>query len=589
MAYPLNKHTKSKYIASAFQSYQRIEPEKFYYMPQITDELSNTWTIKVCNPSDPINPLETLSSFSILPGYRIFLSETLSQVNSYNLIVLNTSNELIFNQAFYSLDYGLAELAFINAADILPTTVPKKPTNLALTVVSHTTINLSWTDASTDESSFRIQRSLDGTSSWTTIGTVIENVTTYSDNSLSPNTTYYYRIIAYNAIGDSTASTKKSAKTLIAPPNAPSNIIVSTISATQLLVEWTEGYGTETGFIVQRSLDNSSWTIVHTTPTSNVFTFSDSGLTSGTTYYYRVSAFNGSGNSGYSLSGNGSTLQSVPTAPSNLNATASGLNIVLTWTDNSNNETGFKLERSIHNTKVWTEIATLAANATSHGDTGLEAGTSYDYRVRAYNSGGNSDYTLTATATTLAIPSKPYLLSVNVSSSTELTLSWTDGSTNESSFKIERSLNGVSSWTQIATVSANVITYSDTGLASQTKYYYRARAYNAAGNSDYSNIANGTTLQSPPATPLDFDIVVISTSSVKLTWTVVSADQTAFVIDKSTNGGLTWTSTVINTPGLETYTATGLNYNTTYSFRVFARNLGGDSEPTKTIDIRVIL
>ena len=58
MAYPLNKHTKSKYIASAFQSYQRIEPEKFYYMPQITDELSNTWTIKVCNPSDLINPLE---------------------------------------------------------------------------------------------------------------------------------------------------------------------------------------------------------------------------------------------------------------------------------------------------------------------------------------------------------------------------------------------------------------------------------------------------------------------------------------------------------------------------------------------------
>ena len=589
MAYPLNKHTKSKYIASAFQSYQRIEPEKFYYMPQITDELSNTWTIKVCNPSDLINPLETLSSVSILPGYRIFLSETLSEVNSYNLIVLNTSNELIFDQAFYSLDYDLAELAFINAADILPTTVPKKPTNLALTVVSYTTINLSWTDASTDESSFRIQRSLDGTSSWTTVGTVIENVTTYSDNSLSPNTTYYYRIIAYNAIGDSTASTKKSAKTLIAPPNAPSDIIVSAISATQLLVEWTEGYGTETGFIVQRSLDNSSWTIVHTTPTSNVFTFSDSGLTSGTTYYYRVSAFNGSGNSGYSLSGNGSTLQSAPTAPSNLNATASGLNVILTWTDNSSNETGFKLERSIHNAKVWTEIATLAANTTSHGDTGLEAGTSYDYRVRAYNLGGNSDYSLTATATTLAIPNVPLYLSVNTLSSTELTLSWTDDSSNETGFKIERSPNGVIFWTQIATVSANVITYSDTGLEPDTQYYYRIRAYNAAGNSDYSNIDNGITLQSPPATPLDFDIVVISTSSVKLTWTDASTDETAFVIDKSTDGGLNWTSTEIKTPGLETYTVTGLSYNATYSFRVFARNLGGDSEPTKTIDVTVVL
>jgi len=589
MAYPLNKQTKSKYIASGFQSYQRLEPEKFYYIPEITDELTNTWTIKVCNPLDLTNPLESFTSFPVRTGYRVFFSETFSEVKSYNILIFNTSNELIFDRTINSLEYGLSELAFLNAADILPTSVPKKPTNLVLNVVSYNTINLSWTDASTDESSFSIQRSLDGISSWTTIGTVIENVTTYSDNSLSPNTTYYYRIIAYNAIGNSTASTKKSAKTLMAPPNAPSDIIVSTISATQLLIEWTEGYGTETGFIVQRSLDNSSWTIVHTTPTSNVFTFSDSGLTPSTTYYYRVSAFNGSGNSGYSLSGNGSTLQSVPTAPSNLNATASGLNIVLTWTDNSNNETGFKLERSIHNTKVWTEISTLAENITSHGDTGLEAGTSYDYRVRAYNTAGNSDYSLTATATTLAIPDVPLYLATNTLSSTEITLSWTDASSNETGFKIERSPNGVIFWTQIATVSANVTSYSDTGLDPDTKYYYRIRTYNAAGNSDYSNVDNSTTLQAPPATPLDFDIIVISTSSVKLTWTDVSTDETAFVIDKSTDGGLTWTSTEIKTPGLETYTVTGLSYNSTYSFRVFARNLGGDSEPTKTIDITVIL
>ena len=134
-----------------------------------------------------------------------------------------------------------------------------------------------------------------------------------------------------------------------------------------------------------------------------------------------------------------------------------------------------------------------------------------------------------------------------------------------------------------------MITYSDTGLEPDTQYYYRIRAYNAAGDSDYSNIDNGITLQSPPATPLDFDVVVISTSSVKLTWTDASTDETAFVIDKSTDGGLNWTSTEIKTPGLETYTVTGLSYNATYSFRVFARNLGGDSEPTKTIDVTVIL
>lgn len=487
MAYPLNKHTKSKYIASAFQSYQRMEPEKFYYMPEITDELSNAWTIKVCDPSDLSNPLETISSVSILPGYRIFLSEVLLEVKLYHLIILNTSNELILDQSFNSLDYGLAELAFINSADILPTSVPKKPTNLTLTVAAYNQINLSWTDASTDESSFRIERSLDG-SSWSTVATVSENVTSYSNTGLSASTTYQYRVIAYNAIGDSTPSTKKTATTTAAPLNAPSGLA----------------------------------------------------------------------------------------------AIASGVNIALTWTDNSDNETGFKLERSTNNVN-WTQITTIVANTTFYGDTNLTPGTTYYYRIRAYTADSNSSYSSTANATTLALPNPPLYLGANTLSSTEITVSWTDDSDNETGFKIERSPNN-SVWTQIATVSANTTIYTDTGLTPETNYYYRVRAYNAAGNSSYSNVDSGITLQSPPAAPIDFDIVVLSTSSVKLTWTDAATDETGFVIDRSTDGGLTWYSREVKTPNLNQYTDTGLSLGT-YSYRVFARNPGGDSDPTKTIEV----
>jgi hypothetical protein len=84
-------------------------------------------------------------------------------------------------------------------------------------------------------------------------------------------------------------------------------------------------------------------------------------------------------------------------------------------------------------------------------------------------------------------------LSATPTSPTRIDLAWTDTNHNESGFKIERSLDGMSDWTQIATVGANVINYADTHLASRTTYYYRVRTYNAGGDSEYSNIANETT------------------------------------------------------------------------------------------------
>jgi hypothetical protein len=79
-------------------------------------------------------------------------------------------------------------------------------------------------------------------------------------------------------------------------------------------------------------------------------------------------------------------------------------------------------------------------------------------------------------------------------SSSQINLSWTDNSNNETGFKVERSKSGnANTFSQIATVGANVTTYSDTGLNRASSYYYRVRAYNAGGNSAYSNIASATT------------------------------------------------------------------------------------------------
>ena len=93
----------------------------------------------------------------------------------------------------------------------------------------------------------------------------------------------------------------------------------------------------------------------------------------------------------------------TPAAPSGLSATAvSPSQIDLIWTDNSNDELGFRIELSLDGATGWTEIATVAVDATTYSDTALTSSTTYFYRVRAYNSGGGSDYSNVASATTQA-------------------------------------------------------------------------------------------------------------------------------------------------------------------------------------------
>ena len=94
------------------------------------------------------------------------------------------------------------------------------------------------------------------------------------------------------------------------------------------------------------------------------------------------------------------------------------------------------------------------------------------------------------------VPVDPTNLAATAASSSQINLSWTDNSSNETGFSIE-SCKGptCTNFVQIATVGANVTTYSNTNLKANTTYRYRVRAYNAAGNSGYSNIATATTLK----------------------------------------------------------------------------------------------
>jgi N-acetyl-anhydromuramyl-L-alanine amidase AmpD len=177
---------------------------------------------------------------------------------------------------------------------------------------------------------------------------------------------------------------------------------------------------------------------------------------------------------------------------------------------------------------------------------------------------------------TASTPSAPSTLAVAVVSSTSLKLTWKDNSSIETGTKIERSTSSTSGFTQIATVGANVVTYTAGSLASGTKYYFRVRAYNAAGNSGYSNTGSGTTKDTIPAGPTSLTATATSSSQINLAWVCAAGNEDGFKIYRSTDGT---TFAQVATAGINatTYSNTGLVGNTKYYYKVYSYNTAGNS------------
>ncbi len=199
----------------------------------------------------------------------------------------------------------------------------------------------------------------------------------------------------------------------------------------------------------------------------------------------------------YESNQGGVSTPTAPAAPGGLSVSVAGATqINLSWSDHSSDETGFKIERKT-GSGSFSQIATVGANVKTYNNTGLTANTSYTYRVRAYNSVGNSSYSNESSATTSdTAPGAPSSLAAAAVGTSQINLVWNDNAGNETGFKIERK-TGSGSFSQIATVGANVKTYNNTGLTANTSYTYRVRAYNSVGDSSYSNESSATTASIP--------------------------------------------------------------------------------------------
>jgi len=462
------------------------------------------------------------------------------------------------------------------------------PSNLTANTISSTQINLTWNDNSSDETNFQIQRCQGAScTNFSALATVGANTTSYNNTGLTAGTSYRYRVRAIKSGAQSSYSNIAGATTLAAGCNAyhstdvpksisdnatvestlvvPGNFAIGDVNVANFRIQHTYD-GDLTANLVSPSNtaielfssvgssgdnfdgtrfdDSAGQSIVNgTAPFAGTYrpegTLSSlNGQPGNGTWRLRV-ADNAGGDEGQLLGWSleiCTTPLTLPAAPSTLTSrTASSTQIALTWEDNSTNETGFKIERCQNaGCTNYAQVATVGANVHSYTNGSLLANTAYRYRVRAYNGAGNTGYTNVTTATTG--PLAPTTLQGTVVSGSQINLAWTDNSTNELGFKVERCAgSGCTNFLHIGTVAANTTTYQSMGLAPGTTYRFRVRGYNNNGNSSYSNIVARTTLAS--ASSADVIAAVQDQSLAAL----VQGDASA-IADAESNDLAIWTT-----------------------------------------------
>lgn len=172
----------------------------------------------------------------------------------------------------------------------------------------------------------------------------------------------------------------------VSPPNAPTDLTLVAVSDAQIDLSWTDnttGTHEETGFEVWRSDDSGVTYSLITTTAADATSYSDTGLTVNTIYYYKVRAVVSPINSDFTAPANMTT----PTAVSGFYLSViSDTQIDLHWSDYSPDETGFEIKRSDDGGSTYSVIHTTAADATSYSNTGLTGNKEYFYTVRALDS-----------------------------------------------------------------------------------------------------------------------------------------------------------------------------------------------------------
>jgi parallel beta-helix repeat protein len=524
-------------------------------------------------------------------GFTVFASgfnnKDVANVIAFSVTGLNPNTGYHYRVRAYNADGTSASSNIINITTE-QISAPAAPTASNATNIGQTDFTANWTSSAT-ATGYYLDVATDN--AFTTFVTGFSNkdvlnLTSYNITGLSANTSYYYRVRAYNTGGTSASSNTISLTTLLnppAPPSAPVANSATKITLTTFTANWNAVSGA-TGYKLDVATDNSFTNYLtgyNNKAILNSTNDSVGGLTANTTYYYRVRASNSGGSSANSGTITVTTLANPPLPPVCTSASAiTQTSFAANW-NSSATASGYSLDVSPDNS--FTTFVTGynnkdLGNVTNTAVTGLSLNTAYYYRVRAYNSGGTSDNSNTISVTTLlnapTQPSAPTATSATGIMQTSFTARWNTSSTS-SGYYIDVSISSTFS-TFLSGYSnkyvGNVTSTAVTGLSPKNTYFYRVRAYNTYGTSGNSNAITVTTLPNPPAAPSGLTVSSCN-DQVTLTWSAnTEADFLRYRIYGGTSANPTTLidSTTTGSISAVSKTLSGLTHGKTFYLRITA-------------------
>jgi hypothetical protein len=443
-------------------------------------------------------------------------------------------------------------------------------------VVSPSEIDLTWQQNSTQLSGFQVFRSTTGPSgSYSLLATTTATVTSYADAVLTGSTTYCYKVRSFRTTGRNTtyaAYSDVACATTKEPPAfpAPTSANATPQGSSAVIIVWTLGVGTPSGFRVERSAnDTGPWETAATTDGSGR-SYVDALRQGDILVCYHVVALYDGGESGPS----NVDCTAPPYNPTHLVAAPAPDAITLTWQDNSRVEDSYVVQRAA-DAVTFTTLAGLPANSTSYRDAAVVVATTYWYRVQARKDGGASNNSNTISVM-VPLPGTPASASGTEAipiNSSSIRVRWTDNSADESGFRVEQASSVTGPWISGGTAAVNATSLA-LGAASEQRLCYRVLAFNTAGNSPPST----PDCTVAPAAPTSLVATPVS-DGIEVTWQDNSNWEFGYTLQGSADG-VTF-SAVVNLPANTAgFRQTGVGSSETHWYRVVATRDGGLSDPS---------
>ena len=468
--------------------------------------------------------------------------------------------------------------------------LPEAPTNLVATAGNaNGSLTLSW-DAVANATSYTIKRVPENSGGGSKTDTGI-TATTFDFTNLDTGINYAFTVTAVNGSGSSAESTvsHQLAPITVAKPSAPTNLAATAGSTNgSLTLSW-DAVANATSYSIKRTPTSSTNAAekLETGITETKFDFT--GLDTGVTYKFTVTAINGSGSSAESTVSHQLAPIAVakPNAPTNLVATAGSANgsLTLSW-DAVANATSYTIKRTPENSNggVKTEAG---ITATTFDFTNLDTGVNYVFTVTAVNGSGSSAESSTVShqlaPIAVAKPNAPTNLAATAGSADgSLTLSW-DAVADATSYSIKRTPTSSTNAAEKLETGITETKFDFTGLDTGVTYKFTVTAVNGSGSSAESSTVShqlAPIAVAKPNVPTNLVATAGSTNgSLTLSWDAV-ADATSYSIKRtptsSTNAAEKLETGITETKFDFAALDTGVN-GVSYTFAVTAVNSSGSS------------